>query len=68
MQLGVKRPRRVSDHSSPSSAEVKNGGAIPPLPYTSSWRGVSLIKHRDTFTFIFANSGLFPAYIGILPL
>jgi hypothetical protein len=21
----------------PSSAEVKNGGAIPPLPHTSSW-------------------------------
>jgi hypothetical protein len=26
-------------HSSPSSAEVKNGGAIPPLLHKSSWRG-----------------------------
>jgi hypothetical protein len=29
---GVKRPGREADHSPPSSAEVKNGGAIPPLP------------------------------------
>jgi hypothetical protein len=29
---GVKRPGREDDHSPPSSAEVKNGGAIPPLP------------------------------------
>jgi hypothetical protein len=28
---------RVADHSPPSSAEVKNGGAIPPLPHMSSW-------------------------------
>jgi hypothetical protein len=30
---GVKRQGREADHSPPSSAEVKNGGAIPPLPY-----------------------------------
>jgi hypothetical protein len=29
---GVKRPGREIDHSFPSSAEVINGGAIPPLP------------------------------------
>jgi hypothetical protein len=29
--VGVKRPGR------PSSTEVKNGGAIPPLPHISSW-------------------------------
>jgi hypothetical protein len=29
---------REDDHSHPSSAEVKNGGVIPPLPNTSSWR------------------------------
>jgi hypothetical protein len=29
---GVKRPGRYADHSPPSSAEVKNGGTIPPLP------------------------------------
>jgi hypothetical protein len=33
----VKRPGREADHSSPSSAEVKKGGAIHPLPHTSSW-------------------------------
>jgi hypothetical protein len=35
---------READHSPPSSAEVKNGGAITPLPHTSSWRGVQLIE------------------------
>jgi hypothetical protein len=30
--FGVKRPGREADHSPPSSAEVRNGGAIPPLP------------------------------------
>jgi hypothetical protein len=28
----VKRQVREADHSSPSNAEVKNDGAIPPLP------------------------------------
>jgi hypothetical protein len=36
---GVNRPRREADHSSPSSAEVKMCGAIPPLSNTSSRRG-----------------------------
>jgi hypothetical protein len=34
---GVKRPGRKADHSSPCSAEVKNDGAIRPLPHMSSW-------------------------------
>jgi hypothetical protein len=29
---GVKWPWRETDNSPPSSAEVKKGGAIPPLP------------------------------------
>jgi hypothetical protein len=33
---GVKELRREADKSHPSSAEVKNGGAIPPLPHMSS--------------------------------
>jgi hypothetical protein len=32
---GVKRQRREADHSPPSSAEVKNGEAMPPLPHMS---------------------------------
>jgi hypothetical protein len=40
-----------SDHSLPSSAEVKNDRAIPPLPPMSSWHGAHLIKHRKNFTF-----------------
>jgi hypothetical protein len=30
---GVKRQGDEADHSPPSSAEVKEGGAIPPLPH-----------------------------------
>jgi hypothetical protein len=37
IRTGWISPRREADHSSPTSAEVKNGGAIPPLPHMSSW-------------------------------
>jgi hypothetical protein len=50
LSSGVKRPARETDPS--YSAEVMNGGAIPLLPYTSSWRGAQLIKYRDNFTFL----------------
>jgi hypothetical protein len=33
----VKREWREADHSPLSSAEVKNGGIIPPLPHMSLW-------------------------------
>jgi hypothetical protein len=39
LSSGVKRPVRKGDRLPPSSAHVKNGGAIPPLPHTFSWRG-----------------------------
>jgi hypothetical protein len=48
---GGKATGREADHSPPSSAEVKKGGAITPLLHTSS-RHSELIKHRDNFTFI----------------
>jgi hypothetical protein len=38
LPLGLKRPGREADHPPPSSAEVKNAGAILHLPHTSSWR------------------------------
>jgi hypothetical protein len=34
---GDKLSDRETLHSHPSSAEAKNGGAIPPLPHMSSW-------------------------------
>jgi hypothetical protein len=34
--LWVKRPGRETDHLPPSSAKVKNSGATPPLPHSSS--------------------------------
>jgi hypothetical protein len=33
---GVNQQGREADHSLPSSAEVKNDGAIPPLPHKTS--------------------------------
>jgi hypothetical protein len=35
----VKRPGGEADHISPSSAEVKSGGAISPPHHMSSWHG-----------------------------
>jgi hypothetical protein len=48
---GVKCPGREADHSLLSSAEVKNGRVIPPLPpyVLMVW---CLIKRRDNFTIL----------------
>jgi hypothetical protein len=51
ISLRVKRPGREAAHLPPTNAEVKSGGAIPPLPYMSSWYNASLNKHRDNFAF-----------------
>jgi hypothetical protein len=49
LSCGVKRPGREADSLSQSSADSKNSGAILPLPHKSSWRGASLIKHKENF-------------------
>jgi hypothetical protein len=36
LSTDVKRPGREAEHSLPSSAQVKNGGATPPLPHMPS--------------------------------
>jgi hypothetical protein len=48
--VGVKWPGHEADHSPPSSAEVKECGALPPLPQFVfiAW---CLAKPRDNFTF-----------------
>jgi hypothetical protein len=51
LSSALKLPGREKDHSPPFSAEVKNGGAIHPLSHMFSWRGASLINHRDNFAF-----------------
>jgi hypothetical protein len=49
---GVKRPGREADHSPPSSAEVKNGGAVNPLPIRLHDLVVNyVVITRLTFTF-----------------
>jgi hypothetical protein len=36
LSLGIKQWEHEANHSSTSDAEVRNGGAIPPLPHMSS--------------------------------
>jgi hypothetical protein len=46
---GIMRPRHEADRSPPSSAEVKNSGAIPPLTHASSWHGPFFSLHPLSF-------------------
>jgi hypothetical protein len=48
---GVKRMRSEADHSSPSSADVKNGGSYASTSPLSSWHSAQLIKKGGNFTF-----------------
>lgn len=41
---------READHL-PPKAEVKKGGAVPPLLYITSSHSAEVIKHMDKFTF-----------------
>jgi hypothetical protein len=44
-----KRPGREAGHSLPSSAEVKNDGATPPLPHMSSRHNAYLSTETTSF-------------------
>jgi hypothetical protein len=44
---GLKRLKLEADHSPPSNAKVNNGGVIPPLSHTSSWRGAKFIERKE---------------------
>jgi hypothetical protein len=51
LSLGAKRPGRETDHSPPSSAEVKEWVELYlHSPNTPSWCGAQL-KHGDNFSF-----------------
>jgi hypothetical protein len=56
LSLGVKRPGSESDHSPPSSAEVKESGELYIHSPNKPPRGGAQLKHRAKFTFIFSNS------------
>jgi hypothetical protein len=57
LSLGVQRPGHESDHSPPSSAEVKNAWSIPPLlQYVfMAW---CLVKHSENVTFNNKKEGI----------
>jgi hypothetical protein len=40
--VGVKQPEREADRPTPTSAEVKNGEAVPTLHHTGSGRGAGM--------------------------
>jgi hypothetical protein len=63
---GIKWSGRKADHLPPSSSEVKSGGAMPPLPHTSSWLGASLIKHKENLTSAFTSQAYLYSNIGVL--
>jgi hypothetical protein len=54
LSLGVKRPGRETDHSPPSSTEVRNAWRYTSTPQYvfMAW---CLVKHRDNFTFTFTE-------------
>lgn len=49
LNWGVMQPLLGVGRSTPTDAEVKNTGTCMPTPHTTSWRNVSLVKHRDNF-------------------
>jgi hypothetical protein len=57
VSAGLKRQRHEAAHSSPSSVYIQNSGAIPSIPYASSWCGAQLIKHRNNFTAYYVQTG-----------
>jgi hypothetical protein len=57
---GVKRLKREADHSFSSSTEVKNGGAIPPLPHIYYAPSSSLFMSLDS---LFASLHYTQVYI-----
>jgi hypothetical protein len=65
LSSGIKRPEREADLSPPSSAEDKNGGAIPPRPHMPSWHSDLLINYRSKFNFfpLFENITKMRPYI-----
>jgi hypothetical protein len=58
---GVKWQEREGDHSSTSSAEIKNSGTIVPLPICLHDIMLNyIIKYRDNFTFLQKRKKYFP--------
>jgi hypothetical protein len=41
LSLGVNKPGHEVNHSLPTIAEVKNGGAVHPIPHTPSWHSAN---------------------------
>jgi hypothetical protein len=53
LSLGVKRPGNETDHSPPFTAEVKNDGAIFPLPHVFMAQWLINQAQRQIYRFIY---------------
>jgi hypothetical protein len=62
----VKEQGRETDHSPPSSAKIKNGGVITPLPPYTFLAKCQLLKHKGNFitTFIICICMIYYQYAG----
>jgi hypothetical protein len=69
LSLWLKHERREADHSPTSSVEVKNGGAIPPLPQVSSWHSaltqgvLFILLHYYYYYYYLPQLGLHPVAV-----
>jgi hypothetical protein len=55
---GINRQEHEDNQGAPSSAEIKKGRAIVPLPHKFSWRGAYLTKPRNKFILHFIHSSM----------
>jgi hypothetical protein len=47
------RAMKLTTHLQLVPRSRKRGSIVHPLPHTSSWRSVELVKHRDKFTLLY---------------
>jgi hypothetical protein len=50
LSFGVKQQGSEAERSPPSSAQVKNCGAIPPIPHIVSWYSAQMLNSLNTGT------------------
>jgi hypothetical protein len=62
---GVKRLARETDHSPPTSAEVKKTWVYTSTPLYASWRSAYLVKYRDKLYFTFTLQKPSQIYLNI---
>jgi hypothetical protein len=66
---GVKRKRRESNHSPPSSPDVKNAWSCTSTPYISAWRRAYLSTRDNSISTVSLGESMDPrGYLPLVPL